>query len=118
MANTSKLASKKGIRLKGESTYRRVYTVVLFLVENTNKMISDYLSSSLFIILMILFLSFCADRDNRPPNGLTCFLDVIFVYVLKVMTVTRYDLILIKDLLAARKKLIFNIFLKHLISIV
>jgi hypothetical protein len=78
-----------------------------FLVENMNKIISYYLPLSLFIILMILFLSFCADRDNRPPNGLTCFLDIIFVYVLKVsvMTVTRYDLISIDDLQAARKKL-------------
>ena len=58
---------------------------------------------------MILFLSFCADRDNLPLNGLACFLDIIFIYVLKVtvMTVTWYDLISIKDLQAARKK--FNL---------
>jgi hypothetical protein len=67
-------------------------------------MITNYLPLSLSIIL---FLSFSADKDNQPPNGLTCFLDIIFVYVLKVavLTVTRYDLISIKDLQAARKKL-------------
>jgi hypothetical protein len=93
---------------------------MLLLVENKNKMISAYLHLSLSIIL---FLSFCADKDHRPPNGLTCFLDVIFVYVLKVtvMTFTRYSLISIKDLQAARKKLNLekiNIFFMNLISIV
>jgi hypothetical protein len=53
------------------------------------------------------------DLQLIAPTGLTCFLDVIFVYALKVtvMTVTRYDFISIKDLHAARKKLnLKNIF--------
>jgi hypothetical protein len=37
------------------------FFVVFFLVKNKNKMISNYLPLSLFIILV---LSFCADQDN------------------------------------------------------
>jgi hypothetical protein len=61
-----------------------------------NKIISN-LPLSLSIIL---FLSFCAVKDNLPPNSIRCFLDIIFVYALKVtvMTVTRYGLISIKGL--------------------
>jgi hypothetical protein len=79
---------------------------VLFLVENLNKLISNY--SPELSPCIILFLSFFTDEDNRPPNGFTCFLDIVIVYFSKVtvMTVTRYDFISIKDLQAARRKLI------------
>jgi hypothetical protein len=72
--------------------YLRSVCSVVFSKKNMNKMVSNYLPLSLSIIP---FLSFCADKDNKPPHGLTYFLNIIYVYVLRVtvMTVTRYDLI-------------------------
>ena len=57
-----------GIRIVEERYLIIVCSVIL--VENFNKLISNYLPLSLSVLL---FLSFYADKDNQPPDGRACF---------------------------------------------